>query len=274
MASLVSGKRGAGSFVRSSRISRAALASFAAAAALLAVPQVSSAHMVMTAPKPRNNMDGIKSGPCGGVARTSTPATLTAGATVTVKWKETIAHQGCYQVAFSEANDQNFKVLKQIKDPAGGQGDQSTTVTIPAGVTCNACTLQVRQLMNGAPCPGDTNNPADPTKAAQGTYYSCADVKVVAPSAADAGAGTEDAGAAEGDAGGETGSSSGGTSGDSDGGSSSNEGTSDEEEGPGSRDLRAGAGSNCSVGWAGPSGFSVAAGLGLGLLAVARRRRR
>ena len=142
----------------------------------LAVPSLASAHARLMTPTPRNNSDALKSGPCGGVARGTNKVTYSAGATITVKFEETIGHRGCFQVALSTANDQNFQLLKQVNDPAGGNVTYTETVKLPDAVTCDKCTLVLRQLMQGDACPMN----ADPTQAAQGTYYSCSDVAIVA----------------------------------------------------------------------------------------------
>lgn len=157
-----------------------ALASCIAGIAGVALgPATASAHVLMTSPTPRNDRDDLKPpahpAPCGGVARTNTFIGYQAGATIAVTFKETVSHAGCFQIAFSRSNDSNFEVLAQMVDPAGGAGQSYTmNVKLPDGVTCEACTLQLRQQMSGTPqCPA---NPAEPPIAA--TYYSCADVRV------------------------------------------------------------------------------------------------
>ena len=234
----------------------------------VAAPQIASAHARLITPKPRNNDPGIKTGPCGGVARTATPTTYSVGATVTVNWEETIGHQGCFQIALSEANDQNFTLLKQINDPAGGgpSTKYTETVTLPAGVTCDACTLVMRQLMQGAPCP----NNADPALAAQGTYYSCADIKIVE---GDAGPvdppDDEDGGTSS-----SSSSSSGGTTTvPTDGGGRTTDPDDDDDVAP-SRNLRAGQGDGCNVGSGAAGGVSFFVTAGIAVMALRRRRRR
>jgi hypothetical protein len=114
-----------------------------------------------------NASPGIKTGPCGGVAR-GTATQLTAGQTITVEWEETIEHPGRYLISFSEKNDTNFTELKRVEDTKNGSNDlphrYSTTITVP-NVNCTACTMQLIQVM--------TENPAAPRN-----YYSCADIAI------------------------------------------------------------------------------------------------
>ncbi|MBN9166099.1 MAG: hypothetical protein BGO98_09690 [Myxococcales bacterium 68-20] len=237
-----------------------------ALAVVMLMPATASAHVLMTSPPPRNDRDDLKPptypAPCGNVARTTGFTQYDAGATIKVTFKETISHAGCYQVAFSEAKDENFKVLAQMVDPAGGAGTSYTLdVKLPDGVTCQACTLQLRQQMSGTPgCPTDTATPAIP-----GTYYSCADIRVgdfpdAGPSEPPKGDDDDDDG--------DGGTSSGGVSTTpTDGGGKTSSGTrrltsTDADEG------------GCSIAVGATGGFSLFASAGLGLLALARRRRR
>lgn len=120
---------------------------------------------------PRNTNAGIKTGPCGGVPRTATPATFAPGETITVTWEETIDHQGYFIISFSEADDVGFEqnILKtgaELPDDQNGTPlphKFSTTVTLPA-IECDACTLQLIQYMERS----------------MSNYYSCADIKLVA----------------------------------------------------------------------------------------------
>lgn len=125
-----------------------------------------------SATPPRNNNAGLKSGPCGGIARTNSPTTLNAGDTITLEWEETVQHPGYYLFSFSEANDQNFVLLLNVPDTQDTSNDlphqYSATITVP-NVNCEACTLQMIQVM--------TENPASPRN-----YYSCADIRIVGAS--------------------------------------------------------------------------------------------
>jgi hypothetical protein len=122
---------------------------------------------------PAGNIPGrtitiLKTGPCGGIARTTTPKVLQAGSTVNVDWEETINHPGYYEFYFSPANDANFTLIKTVPDDQNGTNDLPhefhNTVTLP-NTPCDACTLQMIQVM--------TENPAAPTY-----YYSCADIQL------------------------------------------------------------------------------------------------
>lgn len=244
---------------------------FAGAAGLVAVlvPATAAAHAYVMQPPSRDlgiaNLDARahKTGPCGGSPRVGMPTQYEPGATVQVKWQETIGHRGCYQIAFSPANDQNWVTLKQVDDPGNNPDDMiyTDTVTLPAGVTCKDCTLVVRQLMIGVACTPDAAPPA------ADTYFSCADIRV--GDFPDAGPSVpptpiEDAGG---------GSTSGGpTTTPTDGGGK----TSTPGASPGSRKLSSvDAGDDgCSIGWGATGGFSLVTSSGLALLALARRRRR
>lgn len=136
----------------------------------LFLPSVSSAHTLMTTPAPRNNDDGIKSGPCGDVAPTGTPTELSAGETFVVDWLETIDHPGYYRVAFSLAGDQGFEdnvLADNVTDIACGAPPCSYTaqITVP-DQPCENCSLQLIQYMGNAP--------------PYSLYYSCADITIVA----------------------------------------------------------------------------------------------
>lgn len=165
--------------------------------AAVLVPRLASAHTYIMEPVSRDaklvaSLDDRAykntEGPCGVVLgtstplpRTNTPTRYTPGQTITVKWQETIDHRGCFQVLLSEANDTNWKLLAQFDDPAGSPNDEITTkqIKLPDGVSCEACTLSVRQLMTGAACPPEAVAVPDTT------YYSCADIRIAAGSAGD-----------------------------------------------------------------------------------------
>lgn len=158
---------------------------------------VASAHVVMTSPPARDvgkpGADAHKAGPCG-VARTGTYTQYAVGAQVPVQYTETIDHRGCFQVLLSEANDANFRILAQVNDPDNAAGEIprriSTMVTLPAGVSCQACTISVRQLMINRACVN--NEPSTNTGAvmAGDTYYTCSDICIGTncPPQSDAGA--------------------------------------------------------------------------------------
>lgn len=172
--------------------------SFAAGALTLSFVASAGAHTVMSVPPARDfgkpGADAHKTGPCGGIARTGTYTQYAVGQTVNVEFTETIDHQGCFQVLLSDANDQNFQILSQLADPAGDTTPKKRTmsVTLPAGKTCQACTLSVRQLMIGKACVAN-----QPSITAGDTYFTCSDVCIgtTCPPKTDAGAGPSDASA-------------------------------------------------------------------------------
>jgi hypothetical protein len=114
---------------------------------------------------PRSTSAGIKTGPCGNIARTNTPTILQAGQSLVVQWDEVIDHPGYYRVAFSPANDANFdaNVLAAKVDDVNGVHAYETTVTVP-NIECTQCTIQLIQYMT-------ENSPPS-------LYYSCADVEI------------------------------------------------------------------------------------------------
>ena len=120
--------------------------------------------------KPRNTSTGLKTDPCG-AARTTTPATFAPGQTLEVSFEETINHASHFRIAFSPLGDLNFNnhvLLDNIPDNLGSETPLPhlfrAVITLPAQ-TCDACTLQLIQVM--------TDNPAAPSN-----YYSCADIKL------------------------------------------------------------------------------------------------
>ena len=245
-------------------------------AAGLAIPAAAVAHVRAVSPAPRSQADNLKSGPCGNVPRTATPTVYAPGQTVTVKWTETIGHEGCYQVAFSK-DDVSWTVLTQVADPAALQGMQMTTVTLPAGVSCLNCTLQVRQLMleNTANkvCAPDAAPPSA-GGALGSTYYSCADICVGA-GCPDASAPAVDSGMTSSSSGGPARTDSGVTTTPTDGGGKFVDGGDDDDNDPAARpNLRSGDGGGCSVALGATSGVSFVITLGILGLSLARRRRR
>jgi hypothetical protein len=128
-----------------------------------------------------------KSGPCGlgGAAEvrdSSRVTTYPPGATLTVKWRETIGHTGRMRIAFAaDGNlqaDFDANVLVELPDPAGGSGNigdgnqWEADLTLPTA-PCDNCTLQVIQAMNGnTTAPVGTPSPGN-------TYFQCADLALV-----------------------------------------------------------------------------------------------
>jgi hypothetical protein len=131
-------------------------------------PQLSFGHarwkLNGTTP-PRDTSTGLKSSPCGGLARTKTPTILTAGQQLVVQWEQTINHPGYYRIAFSPAADAGFdqNVLVPMFPNVIGQQFFQTTITVPS-TPCTDCTLQLEMYMT------ETNPPS--------LYYSCSDVEI------------------------------------------------------------------------------------------------
>jgi Lytic polysaccharide mono-oxygenase, cellulose-degrading len=249
-----------------------------AAVAVFGLPATAIAHTVMMTPPPRDvgvvGSDAHKAGPCGAVPRTTKCTSYEAGATIPIKWMETVSHEGCFQWALSTTGtDTNFTVLQQIADPAGGAGTvYPGTLKLPAGVTCKDCTLVVRQLMISKACIGGTTNVAPfQNDLDASVYYSCADIRIGDPTPCasaeppDSGPVEDDASTPEEDSGIHTDPTDGGGKLVDGGG------------GPGAtpaRDLHSGDGGGCSIALGATSGVSFAVTAGLLALALVRRRRR
>jgi uncharacterized protein (TIGR03382 family) len=141
------------------------------------------AHINLDWPTDRGCADQ-KSGPCGGScdSRSNNVTALEPGATITVRWTETIDHPGHYRIGFDDDGSDAFQdpvtaddiqenptlpvLLDGITDRGGG-GEYEVQVTLP-DIECENCTLQLIQIMT------------DPSKAPYGDgndiYYRCADL--------------------------------------------------------------------------------------------------
>ncbi|RYG63796.1 hypothetical protein EON77_20525, partial [bacterium] len=164
----------------------AALAAPSFVAGAFGTEHEAAAHARLTDPKPRTPDDAIKTNaPCGAVARTEPSRAYTEGAEVEIAWDETIDHAGCFVLTLLDDKETPYVVMKTIVDeggtviPSRETGTPYTTkLTLPEGVTCDKCTIQLRQVMSGtATC--------DPSTFGASTYFSCADVRI---SSADGGA--------------------------------------------------------------------------------------
>jgi len=161
------------------------------------------AHITLTKPaswiQENATGDPQKSGPCGPAAgqgvETKAVTTYTEGQEITVEWTETVNHEGHFRIALakdrSELKDPKITGACQsaeISDPPqypvladglfavktdDGKRMFSQTVKLPAGMTCENCTLQVLQFMTPHPAPC--------------LYYHCANIKIVAADAAGSG---------------------------------------------------------------------------------------
>jgi hypothetical protein len=173
-------------------------AQLAFAVALTCYASMADAHLRLDSPTARTA--SLKAGPCGvtGSTRGSNVTVLAPGATIDVKWTETINHPGHYRISF-DANGQNFTVppdfndfslttnvlVDNIPDRSGLMLTYSKTITLP-NIQCENCTLQVIQMMTDKPPYGDGND----------VYYQCADIALRAGAPTpDAPGPTSDAGA-------------------------------------------------------------------------------
>ena len=159
--------------------------------------------------------DPQKTGPCGNEGALRPTGAITAyrtGQTITIQFRETIYHPGHFRVALATEDRSELPPMPTvtpdsrsdcgsipIMDPpvfpvlADGllphtsplSGVQEMEVTLPEGVTCDHCTLQIVQWMrdHGAPC----------------FYYHCADVSI-SDVVVDSGPSTDDAAVSSADA--------------------------------------------------------------------------
>jgi uncharacterized protein (TIGR03382 family) len=139
------------------------------AAILLALPSLASAHILMTSPTPRSDSDSLKTGPCGNVAPTGSPAVFGVGETITLTWLETVDHPGYYRVAFSPGGDAGYDDNVLLDDIADVQCTSApcpyeAQVVLPT-TPCQGCSLQLIQYMGTAP--------------PYSLYFSCADITLL-----------------------------------------------------------------------------------------------
>jgi hypothetical protein len=168
-----------------------------------------SAHFALQAPAAYSMQDSLglpeKSAPCG-QADPSSPVVPTnavtayhAGDTITVTINELIFHPGHYRVALAadqaslpadpvvtadsnsacgsaqieDSSTTGVLIDNQLPHTTQFSGPQSFQVTLPAGMTCASCTLQVVEFMGDHPL----NNPGGCF------YHHCAQVAIAAPGA-------------------------------------------------------------------------------------------
>lgn len=165
------------------------------------VPGSADAHFVLDEPASWRTQDALgnpqKLGPCGDDGTAAPTGDITAfqtGQTITITIHETIFHPGHYRVALA-VNDRSelpaeppvtagstpcgsvpimdppvFPVLADgaLLHTAPFSGPQSFDVTLPAGVTCTHCTLQIIEFMSnhGLNVPGGC------------FYHHCADISI------------------------------------------------------------------------------------------------
>ncbi|GAB4195637.1 MAG: hypothetical protein OHK0013_02050 [Sandaracinaceae bacterium] len=187
--------------------------SFVTVAALVsAVPAAASAHFFLEEPESWQEQSALgdpqKTGPCGNEGPDRPTGAVTAyraGQTITIRINETIFHPGHYRIALATSDRSElppdppvtrgrtdcgsvpimdppvFPVLADgvLAHTAPFSGEQTIEVTLPEGVTCDRCTLQITQWMtdHAAPC----------------FYYHCADLTITDVIVEDAGTPAEDA---------------------------------------------------------------------------------
>jgi hypothetical protein len=178
---------------------RQAAASAALAAGFALLSSTASAHIELQAPL--NRYSDIKAGdnkscPCGsGTTNRSCKkpeelsdpdrspdreTTFAPGDTITVRFDEYVGHSGRYRIAFdpdgADLDHFNQNILLDEPDPSGNVGNMGQgsmwqfQVTLP-NMTCDNCTLQLIQVMDGNTV-DPVLNPVD----RGGTYFQCADI--------------------------------------------------------------------------------------------------
>lgn len=161
---------------------------FLACTALVAgatAPNYAAAHIDLLSPPSRYGHQEQKEGPCGRQdgERGSVLAAFVPGATIRVRWEETIDHPGHFRLAFDNEGDDGFVdpvavddfyansavLLDEIEDQDGGIYEIS--VTLP-DVECDRCTLQLVQVMTDKLYNGFGGSSADNND----LYYACSDL--------------------------------------------------------------------------------------------------
>ena len=150
----------------------------------VAFPQVAAAHIEITSHETRHGVDQQKVGPCGaaGAGPGDTVYTYAPGQTVELRWHEFIDHPGHYRVAFDVTGSDAFVDPATADDLFAGETvvldgiadepdvhDYAVQLELPEQ-ECEACTIQIVQVMTDKPPFGDGND----------LYYHCIDVRLVA----------------------------------------------------------------------------------------------
>lgn len=178
------------------------VASAALAAGFQLLSSTAFAHIELQ--EPMNRYSDIKSGdnkscPCGsGTTNRSCKkpeelsdpdrsedriTTFAPGDTITVRFDEYVGHAGRYRIAFdpdgADLDHFNENILLDEPDPGGKVGNMGQgslwefQVTLP-NMTCDNCSLQLIQVMDGNTV-DPVLNPVD----RGGTYFQCADIRLV-----------------------------------------------------------------------------------------------
>lgn len=161
-----------------------ALLAPSAAAALLFASAPAAAHIEISSHVTRHGKGQQKVGPCGDEDDGLPGANVyvfAPGETVVLAWREFVDHPGHYRVAFDPEGSDDFVdpataderysggtvLLDGIEDVAG-ESEYEVMVTLPE-VECEACTIQIIQVMTDKAPYGDGND----------IYYHCIDVRLV-----------------------------------------------------------------------------------------------
>lgn len=196
-------------------VAKRAIEAMATMGLLAATPGLASAHFVLEEPACYSEQGALgdpqKAPPCGDDGSLVESGDVTAfltGSTITITIRETIPHPGHYRVALAPTPGQLpadppvtagttacgsttimdppvFPVLADgmLVHTAAFSGPQTFEVQLPAGMTCDHCTLQVIEFMSNH----GLNNPGGCF------YHHCATV-TIADTLPDAAMSTEDAG--------------------------------------------------------------------------------
>jgi hypothetical protein len=148
---------------------------------VVAAPVVAEAHIQLTYPLPRTELQ--KDRHCGaiGSTRSANPTVLEPGATITVTWNETIGHPGHYRISFDDDGEdftiplayddftQTENVLVDNIPDNTGTGSYAQEITLP-DIECEGCTLQLIQMMT------DKAPYEEHLGEANDIYFLCADI--------------------------------------------------------------------------------------------------
>jgi hypothetical protein len=153
----------------------------------LFVARNAGAHITMDAPNPRFGEGDSSLVPCGigPEANAANPA-LIGGTKLTVKWHETVNHDGHYRIGLSSSENDftvptdlsvpsplpGWDLLDGIADTSTSLGTFSATVTLP-DKDCPHCVLQLVQI---AGLSHDGSN----SGGYYANYFACADLSITA----------------------------------------------------------------------------------------------
>lgn len=238
----------------------------AAASALVLAPSEGRAHFYLDNPPSWRTQDIYgspqKVGPCGNegsAAQTGIVTAFKTGDKVTVTLRETVFHPGHYRIALAlngqnelpapppvtpdtqsacgTAPIQNPPVFPVIADGVFQHTEKFSTaqtveITLPPGITCEKCTLQILEFMSDhtAPC----------------FYYHCANISISDETAGAGGAGGEGGQSGASGEGGQSGGGTGGAAGGGEAGSGGGDAGSSGEAGSGASGEAGSGGTNAS----------------------------